>query len=129
MKTKAIAIGMLLASSLALADTTPEKPLLIFENGVPVYCGPATYSFAFEVPDATGFSGRVYQRAQCPTGGRGTKPRYFSACADVRWDLNGHIALRWEASTQQYVPEITPVFVSNPGKSGVLPLPVSACLE
>lgn len=120
-------VTLALASALAQAQSLPELPKLIFENGVAVWCGAPVNPARFDAPAADGsFTGRVYQRAQCATGGRGTKPMYWSACADVRWDASGSIALRWSGT--DWAQDVTPVFVSDPGKAGVLPLPVSACL-
>lgn len=69
----------------AKADITdPQIPSLL-----PVHCGYPKTDFVIAGQDSGGYFGRVYQSTSCSTGGRGTKPRKYSACADVTWDFDG----------------------------------------
>lgn len=74
---KSIIVIALLATSVAWAATY-EMP-----NLLPVKCGPGQYALSAQ---------RVYQHTSCSTGGRGTKPRQWSACAEVTWNEDGSLA-------------------------------------
>lgn len=82
---KTIITLLLCLSSLASADISdPQIPSLL-----PVHCGSPKTDFVIAGQDAGGYFGRLYQSTSCPTGGRGSKPRKYSACADVTWTAEG----------------------------------------
>lgn len=74
---------MMIASSLAVVIAAQavsyEAPKLFPES-----CGGV--QVAFDVAH-----GRVWEHTACPTGGRGTRPRQVTACAEVAWDQDGKI--------------------------------------
>ena len=72
-----LAIAALLASSIA-SGVTYELPELL-----PVHCGPSQYALSAD---------RVYEHTSCSTGGRGSRPRQWSACAEVIWNADGSLA-------------------------------------
>lgn len=109
--------AMFACAAFAITLAQP-RTIIKDEMGHDVWCGEPFRASQVEGPYADGaFSGLLYQRSQCPTGGRGTKPRYFSACAAVAWRVDGSIE------------SIDVLWTSNPQKAGVLPRPSSDCIN
>lgn len=74
-------VAMILIALFAIrahADVAYQMPKLFPES-----CGGVQYAYS---------SDRVYERTQCSTGGRGTKPLQVVACAEVAWNPDGSIA-------------------------------------
>lgn len=59
-------------------STSYEMPKLFPES-----CGGVQYAYSAE---------RVYERTTCSTGGRGTRPKQVTACAQVTWNADGSLA-------------------------------------
>lgn len=96
-----LAIGAILASSMApAAIEDPEIPALVYDT-FGVHCGtPYNYTLVTGRDDM-GYYGRGYQSTSCSTGGRGTRPRKYAVCADLRWNADGDVYesyIVWSAS-------------------------------
>ena len=75
---KSLAIAALLLASAAWG-VTYDMPKLF-----PQSCGGVQVAYDLA-------SGRVWEHTQCSTGGRGTRPRQITACADVVWNEDGTV--------------------------------------
>ena len=78
--------------------------IIVDESGREVWCGPPVFTTQVDLYEDGTISGLIYQRSQCSSGGRGTKPRYYSACAAATWDSEGALVstdIIWTSPTQK----------------------------
>lgn len=85
----ALTLGLLI-TSVAYAATMPYT-IIYTEQGDPVRCGTPVFTSQVEAYPDGSQAGLVYQRTSCSSGGRGSRPRSYSACASVEWNPDGTV--------------------------------------